>query len=93
MHTEYRATPELLTSISAKPDAADRSEGGKSQWLKTPLINQTQVRELLLATAKQVRPFHKFSRVSEDTLIAANEALRAWCVHHVKRMPSKGQTL
>lgn len=75
---------------------------GSAEWFKgrpretvnpTPLLCRSKVRALFLDTAKRERPFNKFTRVSEDTLVQANEVLRAWCVQHVKRMPSKGQTL
>ena len=56
------------------------------------LINQSNVRRLLLEQASQTRA-HKFTRVSKDTLIAANEAARQWCVNRVKAMPSAGKTL
>ena len=59
----------------------------------TPLLCREHVREFLLDAAKQHRPFNKFSRVSEDTLIAANAALRQWLVSRVKSAPSKGVTL
>jgi hypothetical protein len=59
----------------------------------TPLLCRSAVRQCLLDAAKQHRPFNKFNRVSEETLIAANEAVRQFLVSHVKRMPSKGRTL
>lgn len=59
----------------------------------TPLINRSACREFILQAAKQHRPFNKFSRVSEDTLIAANAMLRQWLVSRVKGTPSKGVTL
>lgn len=59
----------------------------------TPLLCRAAVRRLLLDVAAQHRPFNKFNRVSESTLIEANEAIRSWCVQHVKRAPSKGVTL
>lgn len=59
----------------------------------TPLLCRSAVREFLLEAGKQHRPFNKFSRVSEDTLIAANAQLRAWLVARVKSSPSKGVTL
>ena len=59
----------------------------------TPLLCREHVREFLLDAAKAHRPFNKFSRVSEDTLVAANAALRQWCVSRVKSTPSKGVTL
>jgi len=59
----------------------------------TPLLNRQAVRELFLDTARRERPFNKFSRVSEDTLITANAMLRQWIVARVKAAPSKGVTL
>ncbi|HMP83236.1 MAG TPA: hypothetical protein PKA41_11095 [Verrucomicrobiota bacterium] len=59
----------------------------------TPLLCRSAVRQLLLDTAKRERPFNKFSRVSEDTLVAANAMLRQWIVQRVKSAPSKGVTL
>ena len=59
----------------------------------TPLLCRSKVREFLLEAAEQHRPFNKFSRVSEDTLVAANAMLRQWCVSRVKSAPSKGVTL
>lgn len=59
----------------------------------TPLLCRSAVREFLLDAAKAHRPFNKFNRVSEETLIAANAMLRQWCVSRVKAMPSKGKTL
>lgn len=59
----------------------------------TPLLNRKAVRQAFLEAAKMHRPFNKFSRVSEDTLIQANCALRGWILNHVKSAPSKGVTL
>ena len=59
----------------------------------TPLLCRSEVREFLLEAASRHRPFNKFSRVSEDTLVAANAMLRQWCVSRVKSAPSKGVTL
>lgn len=59
----------------------------------TPLLCRAAVRRFLLETAKRERPFNKFKRVSEDTLVAANAELRRWLVSRVKSMPSKGVTL
>ena len=61
--------------------------------MNLPLINRTQVREYLLDTAKQNRPSNKFTRVSEETLIAAEAYLRAWCVSRVHKTPSRAKTL
>ena len=75
---------------------------GSREWFKgkpretvqaTPLLCRQHVRDFLLEAGKQHRPFNKFSRVSEDTLVAANAMLRQWCVSRVKSAPSKGVTL
>jgi hypothetical protein len=75
-----------------------QSDQGKEAWVDkhmnpTPLLCRLAVREFLLDLAKQERPFHKFTRVSEETLLLAQGALRNFLVNHVKRMPSKGRTL
>lgn len=57
------------------------------------LLNQAAVKELLLEAAAQHRPFHKFTRVSKETLIHLNEIVRAAAVDHVKRLPSAGKTI
>jgi len=59
---------------------------------KTPLINREHVRQFLLDQAGKTRA-HRYTRVSEDTLIAANEHLRHFLVQHVAKMPSMGKTL
>jgi hypothetical protein len=92
-------TSEALQRFAAKGQAAqaavdkiiDESQGKAVNV--TPLLCRSAVRELFLDTAKQLRPFNKFSRVSEETLIAANAQLRAWIVQRVKSAPSKGVTL
>lgn len=57
------------------------------------LLNEKAVRQLLLDTAKQLRPFNKFKRVSQATLDAANESVRHWCVNRIRQTPSKGKTI
>lgn len=59
----------------------------------TRFLNRSACRAFLLETAKHLRPFHPFRRVSEQTLVALNESVRMAMVNHVKRMPSKGKTL
>lgn len=59
----------------------------------TPLLCRSAVRKFFLDTAGRERRFNKFSRVSEDTLVAANAMLRQWIVARVKSAPSKGVTL
>lgn len=57
------------------------------------LLNQKAVKVLLLETAQTHRPFHKWTRVSKETLTMLNEILRAAAVAHVHRLPSKGKTI
>jgi hypothetical protein len=59
----------------------------------TPLLCREHVREFLLDAARRHRPFNKFSRVSEQTLVAINAKVRAICVSRVKQLPSKGVTI
>jgi len=59
---------------------------------RTRFLNRAQVRRFLLDWAKGTRA-HKFTRVSEETLITINELVRQWCVNHVRRLPSKGKTI
>lgn len=60
---------------------------------QTPLLCRSKVRQFILEAAKTHRPFNKFSRVSEETLVALNAQLRAIIVSRVKAAPSKGVTL
>lgn len=56
------------------------------------LLNQAAVKKFLLEYARQTRA-HKFSRVSQQTLIKLNEIVRASAIGHVKSLPSKGKTI
>lgn len=58
----------------------------------TPFINRSQVRRFLLEYSRTHRA-HKWSRVSEQTLISISEQARLACIMHVNRMPSSGKTL
>lgn len=57
----------------------------------TRFLNRSEVREFILETAKTRA--HKFTRVSEETLVHINEVVRTACIGVVKRAPSKGKTL
>jgi hypothetical protein len=65
---------------------------------KSPALNPTrflcraQVRNFLLEYARENRA-HKYSRVSEDTLIEINEQVRYFLIARVRRLPSKGKTI
>lgn len=60
---------------------------------RTPLLNRAATRKFLLEFAKEVRPFNRFSRVSEQTLELVNAGVRQFCQNLVRRKPSKGVTL
>lgn len=83
---------EVSRSVKATLDEL-ATEGVREHVNATPLLCRSEVRKFLLEAAGRHRPFNKFSRVSEDTLIAANAMLRQWIVSRVKAAPSKGVTL
>ncbi len=58
----------------------------------TPFMCRSAVRKFLLEEAGRTRA-HKFTRVSEDTLLAINELVRRHCVTIVHQLPSKGKTI
>jgi len=60
---------------------------------KTPWLNRRAVREELLRLAKELRPFHSYTRVSEETLVQLSWHFRQAMIWHVKSMPSKGRTI
>lgn len=80
-------------AVSEKAAEGCRSPRREAGVNLTPLLCRSAVREFLLDAGKQHRPFNKFSRVSEETLVAANAMLRQWLVSRVKSTPSKGITL
>lgn len=83
-----------LETFVAKGQAAQAAVDEKLHAINpTPFLCRSAVRELLLELAKRERPFHKFTRVSEETLITANEHLRVYLIGVVKRLPSKGKTI
>ncbi|HEV2391061.1 MAG TPA: hypothetical protein VG146_01725 [Verrucomicrobiae bacterium] len=88
--------PEPVTEEVIREDLSVNSDDGGEPAVargisKTPLINREHVRALLLDLAKARA--HKYTRVSEETLLTVNEIVRAHCVYHVGRFPSKGKTL
>jgi len=58
----------------------------------TPLLCRSAVRTFLLDYAKKTHS-HKFTRVSEETLIEINQAVRTHCIRCVTRLPSMGKTI
>ena len=59
---------------------------------KTPFINRSEVKKFLLEYST-TNKYHKFTRVSEQTLIDISESVRQKCIAHVRSFPSKGKTL
>lgn len=83
-----------LETFVANGQAAQAAVDEKLRAINpTPLLCREHVRQFLLDMAKHERPFHKFTRVSEETLITANEHLRVYLIGVVKRLPSKGKTI
>lgn len=58
----------------------------------TRFLCRSEVRKFLLEHARSTRT-HKFDRVSEETLVAINERVRAVMIEQVHRLPSKGKTI
>ena len=67
-------------------------EEAVAEFGRTPLINREHCRKFLLQYANDKRA-HKFTRVSEETLVNANAWVESFLRMHVNRFPSKGQTL
>ena len=57
------------------------------------LICASKCKRHALEMARQIRPANKFTRVSEDFLVACEAALKAFITSRVKTHPSKGKTL
>lgn len=57
------------------------------------LICASKCKRHAIEMAKQLRPANKFTRVSEDFLMACEGNLRAFIASRVKAHPSKGKTL
>jgi hypothetical protein len=57
------------------------------------LICVSKCKKHAVEMAKQLRPSNKFTRVSEDFLLACEGNLRAFIASRVKAHPSKGKTL
>jgi hypothetical protein len=60
--------------------------------MSSKLITVKSVKQYLLDYASKTR-HHKFTRVSEDTLMKVEAATRSACQSIVAAAPSKGQTL
>jgi hypothetical protein len=60
---------------------------------RTRLINRKAVRGFFLEFAREARPFNKFERVSSDTLLQVDEAVKQFCRNLVRRKPSVGKTI
>lgn len=81
------AVDRLVTS------AATSSAATKPRALNpTRFLCRSEVRNFLLEYARANR-HHKFTRVSEETLIDINEAVRRVMIDRVHRLPSKGETI
>ena len=97
MNTPIETTANMLADAEHDarslpgPNATAGAEDRPRRINPTPMLNRQECREFLLAAAKQHRPFNKFTRVSEETLVRINAAVRLLMIDHVKRMPSKGR--
>ena len=57
------------------------------------LICASKCKRHAIEMAKMARPANKFTRVSEDFLVACEANLKAFILSRVKAHPSKGKTL
>jgi hypothetical protein len=81
-----------LESFVANGQAAQAAVEKLPALNPTPLLNRSAVRAALLAHAKKTRA-HKYTRVSNETLLLANAHLRVWIINHIARLPSMGKTI
>ena len=58
----------------------------------TPFINRKACKNFLLEQSKATRA-NKFKRVSAETLLKMNTAVRVAMIGHVRMIPSVGKTL
>ncbi len=61
--------------------------------IKFNLICASKCKKHAVELAKNIRPANKFTRVSEDFLVACEANLKAFITSRVKAHPSKGKTL
>ena len=57
------------------------------------LINRASLKRFLLDRAKILRPYHCFTRVSEEALEHFENSLRKQAVELLRRHPAKGTTI
>ena len=78
-------------SVAAQ-DALDRVTDSLKSLNPTPFLNRSRVRKFLLEQAARTRA-HKYTRVSEQTLIELNETVRRQCIARVAQLPSMGKRI
>ena len=85
-----------LETFVAKGQAAQAAVDRVTDELKslnpTPFLCRAHVRKFLLEQAARTRA-HKYTRVSEQTMIEINEMVRRYCVHRIAALPSLGKTI
>lgn len=57
------------------------------------LVNRAALKRYLLERAKQMRPHHRLSRVSEETLEWLENTVRNQATELIRRHPAKGSTI
>jgi hypothetical protein len=57
------------------------------------LLNRAAIKRYLLDRAKVIRPHHRLSRVSEETLEHLENNLRNQASELIRRHPAKGSTI
>lgn len=82
------AADKVIVTFQASANGSKRVKSVKP----APFINEKAVREFLLEHAGKTRA-HKYTRVSEQTMIEISEMVRRYCIHRVASLPSKGKTI
>jgi hypothetical protein len=57
------------------------------------LITRSTLKRYLLERSKSLRPYHPFTRVSEEALVHLENQLRLMADSFIKTHPAKGTTL
>jgi len=79
--SDIQNDPSIQIAATARPRAVFK------------LICASKCKRHAIEMAKMARPANKFTRVSEDFLVACEANLKAFILSRVKAHPSKGKTL
>lgn len=88
-----QAAQAAVDAIVKSSEGGERGTRSRPESLNpTPFLNRAAVRNFLLEYARATK-FHKFERVSGQTLVDVQGELRVLLERRVRRLPSKGKTI